>query len=45
MDDLSRLADMAEILVAAAPVGGVFFARVQMRQLRQQRRELSAIVR
>jgi hypothetical protein len=43
MDDLSRLADMAEILGAAVVIGGIFFALVQMRQLRQQRRELAAI--
>jgi hypothetical protein len=43
MDDLSRLADMAEIIGAAVVIGGIFFAIVQMRQLRQQRRELAAI--
>jgi hypothetical protein len=43
MDDLSRLADMAEIFGAAVVVGGLFFAIVQMRHLRQQRRELAAI--
>lgn len=43
MTDLSRLADMAEILGAAIVVGGVFFAVLQMRQIRQQRRELAAI--
>ena len=43
MDDLSRLADMAEILGAAIVVGGVFFAIMQMRQIRQQRREMAAI--
>ena len=43
MDDLSRLADMAEIIGAAVVIGGIFFAVVQMRQLRQQRRELAAI--
>ncbi len=34
---------MAEILSAAIVVGGVFFALMQMRQIRQQRRELAAI--
>lgn len=43
MDDLSRLADLAEILGAFIVIGGVFFALVQMRQLRQQRREMAAI--
>ncbi len=43
MDDLSRLADMAEIIGAAVVVVGIFFAIVQMRHLRQQRRELAAI--
>jgi len=43
MDDLSRLADMAEIIGAAVVIGGIFFAVIQMRQLRQQRRELAAI--
>lgn len=43
MDDLSRLADMAEIVGAAVVIGGIFFALLQMRQIRQQRRELAAI--
>ncbi len=43
MTDLSRLADMAEILGAIIVVGGVVFALIQMRQIRQQRRELAAI--
>ena len=43
MSDLSRLANMAEILSAAIVLGGVFFAVLQMRQIRQQRRELAAI--
>lgn len=43
MNDLSRLADMAEILSAVIVVGGIFFALMQMRQTRQQRRELAAI--
>ncbi len=43
MDDLSRLADMAEIIGAVIVIGGVFFAVMQMRQIRQQRREMAAI--
>lgn len=43
MDDLSRLADMAEILGALVVVGGLIFAILQMRNIRQQRRELAAI--
>ena len=43
MNDLSHLADMAEILGAAIVVVGIFFAMMQMRHLRQQRRELAAI--
>ena len=43
MDDLSRLADMAEILGALVVVGGLIFAVLQMRNIRQQRRELAAI--
>jgi len=43
MDDLSRLANIAEIVGAVIVVGGVFFAVMQMRQIRQQRRELAAI--
>lgn len=43
MDDLSKLANMAEILGAIIVVGGLFFAMLQMRHLRQQRRELAAI--
>ena len=43
MSDLSRLADMAEILSALIVIGGVFFAVIQMRQIRQQRREMAAI--
>jgi hypothetical protein len=41
--DLSRLANMAEILSAIIVVGGIIFAILQMRQTRQQRRELAAI--
>jgi hypothetical protein len=34
---------MAEIIGAAVVIGGLFFAIIQMRQLRQQRREMAAI--
>jgi len=43
MNDLSRLADMAEVLGALVVVGGLIFAVMQMRNFRQQRRELAAI--
>ncbi len=43
MTDISRLADLAEILGVLIVVGGVGFAVVQLRQARQQRRELAAI--
>lgn len=43
MDDLTRLANFAEIIGAAVVIGGIVFAMLQMRQLRQQRRELAAI--
>lgn len=43
MADLSHLANIAEIVGALIVVGGVFFAVVQMRQIRQQRREMAAI--
>ena len=43
MNDLSTLANMAEILGVIIVVGGLFFAMLQMRQIRQQRRELAAI--
>ena len=43
MTDLSRLADMAEILGSLVVVGGLMFAVLQMRNIRQQRRELAAI--
>lgn len=43
MDDLSRLANMAEIFSAIVVIGGIIFAVIQMRQTRQQRRELAAI--
>ena len=43
MKDLSSLADMAEIIGVIIVVGGLVFALMQMRQTRQQRRELAAI--
>ena len=43
MSDLSTLANMAEILGVIIVIGGLFFAVLQMRQIRQQRRELAAI--
>lgn len=43
MTDISTLADFAEVIGAAIVIGGVYFAVLQMRQLRQQRRELAAI--
>lgn len=43
MTDLSRLANIAEIFSAIIVIGGIFFAVVQVRQTRQQRRELAAI--
>ena len=43
MTDLSRLANLAEIFSAIIVVGGIIFAVIQMRQTRQQRREMAAI--
>ena len=43
MQDLSRLADIAEIIGVLIVIGGLFFALLQMQQIRQQRRELAAI--
>jgi len=43
MTDLSRLANMAEIFSAVVVIGGIIFAVIQMRQTRQQRREMAAI--
>lgn len=43
MTELSRLADLAEILGALVVIGGLIFALLQMRNFRQQRRELAAI--
>ena len=43
MNELSVLANIAEILGVIIVVGGLYFALLQMRQFRQQRRELAAI--
>ncbi len=43
MNDLSQLANLAEILGVVIVLGGVAFAVLQMRQYRQQRREMAAI--
>lgn len=43
MIELSTLANMAEILGVIIVIGGLYFAVLQMRQIRQQRRELAAI--
>jgi hypothetical protein len=43
MSDLARLANIAEIIGAVIVIGGLFFAVLQMRQIRQQRRDLAAI--
>jgi hypothetical protein len=43
MSDLAKLANIAEVLGAAIVIGGLFFAVLQMRQIRQQRRDLAAI--
>ena len=43
MNDLTTLANMAEILGVIIVIGGLFFAVLQIRQFRQQRRELAAI--
>ena len=43
MNDLTKLANIAEIVGALIVIGGLFFALMQMRQIRQQRRELAAI--
>jgi hypothetical protein len=43
MNDLTKLANIAEIVGVLIVVGGLFFALMQMRQIRQQRRELAAI--
>jgi len=43
MNELANLANIAEIIGAIIVVGGLIFAVLQMRQIRQQRRELAAI--
>jgi len=43
MTDLAQLSNVAEILSFIIVVGGIIFAVLQMRQTRQQRRELAAI--
>ena len=43
MNDINTLANFAEIIGAAIVIGGVYFAIMQMRHLRQQRREMAAI--
>lgn len=43
MDELTKLANVAEIIGALIVIGGLFFAVLQMRHLRQQRREHAAI--
>ena len=43
MNDISTLANMAEILGVIIVIGGLYFAVLQLRQFRQRRRELAAI--
>ena len=43
MENLSTLANIAEIVGVLIVIGGLFFALLQMGQIRQQRRELAAI--
>lgn len=43
MNDLANIANVAEIIGAIIVVGGLIFAVLQMRQTRQQRREMAAI--
>ena len=43
MSNLSAVANMAEILGVIIVVGGLFFAVLQVRLIKQQRRELAAI--
>ncbi len=43
MNDLANVANVAEIIGALIVIGGLIFAILQMRQIRQQRRELAAI--
>ena len=43
MNNLSPMANLAALIDVLLVVGGLFFAMMQMRQTRQQRRELAAI--
>jgi len=43
MESLANMANIAEIVGAIIVVGGLFFAVLQLRQFRQQQRELAAI--
>lgn len=43
MTELSKLADIAEIVGVMIVIGGMFFAVLQMRLIKQQRREMAAI--
>ncbi len=43
MTNLTQLANTAEILGVIIVIGGLYFAMLQMRQIRRQRRELAAI--
>ena len=43
MNDLSTIADMAEIIGVIIVIGGLLFAMLQIRQFRQQRREMAAL--
>lgn len=43
MDNLANVANVAEIIGAIIVIGGLIFAILQMRQTRQQRREMAAI--
>lgn len=43
MNDLNHIANIAEIVGVIIVVGGLYFAVLQMRQIKQQRRELAAI--
>ena len=43
MNELAMFANLAEILGVIIVIGGLYFAVLQMRQIRQQRRELAAI--
>ena len=43
MNELATLANIAEVLGVVIVVGGLIFARMQLQQFRQQRRELAAI--